>query len=195
MGSSSSKAAPPSSQHVFSSDAPIRLSQGMIDALQTSNETDSTRQKTLELHIQSRVADELQRIEERASHTLREVESRLAAESAPPAPASEAASHAATGTGTGTGTGTDSSDISSDISTPPARGRDDVQREIAALQSRLQRRAKPQPVDEQVQQAREGLVACLRTHEQRPLDCWKEAERFKREVARLEEAFVDRTLD
>jgi altered-inheritance-of-mitochondria protein 13 len=49
-------------------------------------------------------------------------------------------------------------------------------------------------VDERVEQARNEVVTCLRLHDRRPLDCWKEVEGFKKEVARLEEAFVDRVV-
>lgn len=49
-------------------------------------------------------------------------------------------------------------------------------------------------MDEGVQKARTGVVACLRGNDRRPLDCWEEVEAFKREVARLEEGFVDRIV-
>lgn len=48
--------------------------------------------------------------------------------------------------------------------------------------------------DAGVEKAREGLVQCLRLNDRRPLDCWEEREAFKREVARLERQFVDKTL-
>jgi altered-inheritance-of-mitochondria protein 13 len=38
------------------------------------------------------------------------------------------------------------------------------------------------------------VVSCLRLNDRRPLDCWKEVQEFKKEVARLEEAFVDRIV-
>lgn len=42
-----------------------------------------------------------------------------------------------------------------------------------------------------MEKAREELVACLRTNDRRPLDCWQEVEGFKREVGRLERKFIE----
>lgn len=66
--------------------------------------------------------------------------------------------------------------------------------EIEELRAKLEGRRKLVEVDERVERARNEVVTCLRLHDRRPLDCWKEVEGFKREVARLEEAFVDRVV-
>lgn len=66
--------------------------------------------------------------------------------------------------------------------------------EIEQLRAKLEGRRKLVEVDENVERARNEVVTCLRLHDRRPLDCWKEVEGFKREVARLEEAFVDRVV-
>lgn len=66
--------------------------------------------------------------------------------------------------------------------------------EIEQLRATLEGRRKLVEVDENVERARNEVVTCLRLHDRRPLDCWKEVEGFKREVARLEEAFVDRVV-
>lgn len=66
--------------------------------------------------------------------------------------------------------------------------------EIEQLRAKLEGRRKLVEVDENVERARNEVVTCLRLHDRRPLDCWKEVEGFKREVARLEEAFVDRIV-
>jgi altered-inheritance-of-mitochondria protein 13 len=69
-----------------------------------------------------------------------------------------------------------------------------VNAEIEQLRAKLEGRRKLVEVDENVERARNEVVTCLRLHDRRPLDCWKEVEGFKREVARLEEAFVDRVV-
>ena len=46
-------------------------------------------------------------------------------------------------------------------------------------------------VDKDVAKAKEDVTKCLRLNDRRPLDCWKEVEKFKAEVGRLEKKFVD----
>ncbi|WVW86092.1 hypothetical protein I302_108131 [Kwoniella bestiolae CBS 10118] len=41
-----------------------------------------------------------------------------------------------------------------------------------------------------VREAREGVEKCYLTNAEKPLDCWKQVETFKSEVAKLEQAFV-----
>ncbi|EAL19238.1 hypothetical protein CNBH3370 [Cryptococcus deneoformans B-3501A] len=41
-----------------------------------------------------------------------------------------------------------------------------------------------------VKLARQGVETCYRANGDRPLDCWKQVEAFKAEVAKLEQAFV-----
>lgn len=47
-------------------------------------------------------------------------------------------------------------------------------------------------LDKDVTKAKDDVVTCLRLNDRRPLDCWKEVETFKAEVARLERAFVEK---
>ncbi|KAI9828312.1 MAG: hypothetical protein M1832_002740 [Thelocarpon impressellum] len=169
MGSGGSKAAPQSSQHVFSSESPVRFSQELVDSLQDSPETDTTRMKTQELHIQARVAEELQRLQAREAQALRDLEDKISAE---PASSDDGRK------------GGESSDL----------GRAGVQRDIATLRQRLDGRRKLEELDRDVARAKDEVVQCLRTHERRPLDCWKEVEAFRKEVGRLERGFVDRAL-
>ncbi|KAK2794855.1 hypothetical protein FQN50_009840 [Emmonsiellopsis sp. PD_5] len=82
-GSKPSTAAGAGSRHVFSSETPVQFSQGFVESLQASAETDSSRAQTLELHIQNRVAAELERIRARETQTLADLEKRLT-----PAPSS-----------------------------------------------------------------------------------------------------------
>lgn len=46
----------------------------------------------------------------------------------------------------------------------------------------------------EVEQARDGVISCLRLNDRQSLDCWKEIEIFKREVRKLEEQFVGKVL-
>ena len=72
-----------------------------------------------------------------------------------------------------------------------------VQREIERLKEKLQERRVKEDVvkDEGVKKAREQVVRCLRVNDRRPLDCWKEVETFRREVGRLEGAFLGKVLE
>jgi len=72
--------------------------------------------------------------------------------------------------------------------------RDGVAREIESLKAKLEKRKRLEQVDSNLATAKEAVVACLRTHDRRPLDCWKEVETFKQEVGRLEKDFVQRTI-
>ena len=132
----------------------------------------------MELHVQSRVADELKRLEARESQTLKELEEKIAAEPAEPMEF-------------GSGHGHDGLQAEKRLQ---ELGRENIQKEITALRQRLESRKKLRDLDRGVKRAKDEVVSCLRTHDRRPLDCWKEVETFKKEVARLEEAFVDRAL-
>lgn len=72
--------------------------------------------------------------------------------------------------------------------------RESVNEEIEELRARLEGRRKLAELDSGVEKAKADVVSCLRLNDRRPLDCWKEVEGFKKEVARLEEAFVDRVV-
>lgn len=72
--------------------------------------------------------------------------------------------------------------------------RDSVASEIDQLRSRLDGRRKLAELDEGVSKAKADVVGCLRLNDRRPLDCWKEVDAFKREVAKMEQAFVDRIV-
>jgi len=60
------------------------------------------------------------------------------------------------------------------------------------LRQKLDARKKVEKASPEVEKAKESLVQCLRTNDRRPLDCWQEVEEFKREVGRLEQAFVQK---
>ncbi|KAJ5325880.1 Protein of unknown function DUF1690 [Penicillium brevicompactum] len=218
MGAGNSKPeATASSQHVFSSNSPVQFSSNLVDALQSNSETDSTRAKALELEIQNRVAQELQRLREREQQTLAQIEKRIAeskdttslpitAATAPLAPSSS---------------GYPEGSLNLDAPRIPFAGRhhdpvptyaapqesaapaapvkrdvsrDSVAAEVEQLRTKLDGRRKLTELDDGVAKARSDVTSCLQLNDRRPLNCWEEVDAFKREVARLEAAFVDRIV-
>lgn len=80
---------------------------------------------------------------------------------------------------------------------PPAivdPSRQAVLDEIERLRGKLESRKKLSALDENVERAKTEVVNCLRINDRRPLDCWKEVDSFKQEVAKLERAFVDKVV-
>ena len=159
-------------------------------------QTDSTRAKDLELHIQSRVHAELTRLSAEQSRALKETEEQISA-----APDSTTgSSHPSTQPGTpDQSTSYGGSDSKSKVEGDKLRdlGRQSVQKEIELLKMKLQQRKIREDVvgDMAVEKAKGELVGCLRVNDRRPLDCWKEVEAFKREVGRLEKGFLGRILE
>ena len=143
-----------------------------------ARQTDSTREQTHELHIQVRVAEELQRLQAHEAQVLKELEDRISAEM--------------TSTDDGVGGQADAAKVAGDRFRD--LGRESIQREISDLRQKLQSRKKLEDLDEGVDRAKSEVVQCLRKNNTRPLDCWKEVETFRREVGRLEKAFLDKTL-
>lgn len=76
-------------------------------------------------------------------------------------------------------------------------GRESVQKEIEGLKSKLRSRRIREDIikDKDVERAKKKLVGCLRLNDRRPLDCWEEVETFKKEVGRLEKAFLGRVME
>ncbi|PYH97689.1 DUF1690-domain-containing protein [Aspergillus ellipticus CBS 707.79] len=210
MGAGSSKpAASANSQHVFSGSVPVQFSSNFVDSLNSNSETDSSRARSLELQIQERVAQELERLRAREQQTLAEIEKRIA-DIKPSASASAAPSNVAYPPGSLNldapripFAGRESYvapaapvDAAAAAGTPVNRelSREFVNTEIEELRLKLEGRKKLMELDAGIEKARKDVVGCLRLNDRRPLDCWKEVEDFKREVARLEEGFVDRIV-
>ncbi|MCJ1233473.1 hypothetical protein MMC14_001431 [Varicellaria rhodocarpa] len=188
MGQESSKIPPSSTQHVFSSETPVRFSQELIDALQSSPETDSTRAKDLELHIQSRVNAELSRLEAEQTKALKELEEQISA--SPPD------SHQPSDQPNKSDSSSATCDTNAKGGKPQDLGRQSVQKEIETLRQRLSQRKLKEDImnDKGVEKAKEDVVKCLRINDRRPLDCWQEVEVFKKEVGRLEKDFLGRVI-
>lgn len=72
--------------------------------------------------------------------------------------------------------------------------RDAVNEDVEQLRAKLEGRRKLVELDDGLVKAKDDVVSCLRLNDRRPLDCWKEVEGFKKEVARMEQAFVDRVV-
>lgn len=180
----------------------MRFSQSVIDSLQSSPETDSTRAQNLELKIQSRVNSELTRIRDAGASKLDALTSSLTTN--PPQENSAQAEEAAAARDPHTLASHLSSPFYQDhsiashipgLSSAPAdsgRSHDSVNQEIMDLRQKLESRKKVEKTSPEVEKARENLVTCLRTNDRRPLDCWEEVEGFKREVGKLEKRFIER---
>ncbi|KAJ6095267.1 Protein of unknown function DUF1690 [Penicillium sp. IBT 16267x] len=219
MGAGSSKPqAAGDSKHVFSSNSPIQFSSNLVEALQSTSETDSSRAKAVELEIQNRVAAELKRLHEREKQTLAEIEKRISEskDTGAPAPITSATPPVAHSNGYPVGSlnldapripfaGREHDAVSAftaPVDTPQEQApvtsreisRDSVSSEIDKLRSRLDGRRKLVDLDEGVEKAKADVVGCLRLNDRRPLNCWKEVEAFKKEVAKMEAAFVDRIV-
>ena len=149
-------------------------------------QSDSTRHSALELKIQNRVTDELQRLADEESTRLAELTKAASAEVDASPPNSAADSDPT---------------LLDKLSGEAARktrlqqlSRESVSKEIAELRRKLDARKRLEQPDPGVERAKNELVTCLRMHDRRPLDCWREKEEFKRQVGRLEREFVERTV-
>lgn len=148
-------------------------------------QTDSTRAKDLELHIQRRVQSELSRLESETSKRFSELKESISvpnptSNSSQPSPA--APDQPSAKGDPETKASAESKDLSSQS----------VEKEIDSLKEKLKRRRVKDDVvkDKGVEKAKGELVECLRLKDRRPLDCWKEVDAFKEEVGRLERGFL-----
>ncbi|KAK1768865.1 putative DUF1690 domain-protein [Phialemonium atrogriseum] len=165
MGSSSSKPSSASPPHVWKGSSPTSVSQDIVESLQSSNETDVSRAQTVELQIQARVAEELRRLQAKEAAALKETQEQLSATTDGSAP---------------------------DPEKSPSRYT--VSKEVEALRARLEGRKKVRGIPDSVEAARGEVVRCLREHDRRPLDCWREVEAFREEVRRLERGWVEKVV-
>ncbi|KAH8762022.1 hypothetical protein F5883DRAFT_424575 [Diaporthe sp. PMI_573] len=81
-----------------------------------------------------------------------------------------------------------------DDSKQPSMTRHEVSKEVRELRAKLEQRKGVREVPEAVEAARGDVVRCLRENDRRPLDCWREVERFKEEVRRLEKGWVEKVI-
>ncbi|RQM06557.1 hypothetical protein DH86_00003275 [Scytalidium sp. 3C] len=139
--------------------------------------TDSTRAKAFELQVQARVAAELKRLEESTNAKLAEIEAKISSQPAESTPAPE-----------------QQTDAQAAGDALRQLGRESVQKEVEELRKKLESRKKVNALSEEVEKAKSEVIRCLRDNDRRPLNCWDEVQRFKVEVRRLEENWVDKII-
>jgi len=197
MGAGSSKPGD-ASKHVFSTGTPVQFSQELVDSLQASSETNSSRAKTLELHIAERVAAELERIQKRETETLESVRAKLSSNPEPSEPPTESTASKIKGAAASALpdalTPSSQTKEAKDEKARQAQSSKKVQDEIAKLKKQLADRKVLNELPPDVEKARSSVITCLRLNDRRPLDCWKEVEVFKQEVRKMEEKFVGELL-
>jgi len=153
----------PSSAHVFKASGPSSVSQDLVDSLQSSRETDASRARLLEAQVQARVAEELKKLEKQESEALKTAHDKIA----------EAAAK-------------NTSDDQGGVT------RHSVSKQVEDLRRRLEERKQVAPLPENVDSARGEVVRCLIENDRRPLDCWQEVEKFKAEVKKMEQEWVNK---
>ncbi|KAF2465976.1 uncharacterized protein BDR25DRAFT_238722 [Lindgomyces ingoldianus] len=185
MGAENSKPSNEVAQHVFSSDAPVRFSNELVDSLQRNTQTDSIRSKQQELQYQTRLTSELEKLREQETQNFSKLSETLAEEAERPSEPTLADKLS---------DATSSSSTLAEKQRQKDMSRDSVTKEIEALKKKLQGRKRIEQVDSALGKAKEDVATCLRLNDRRPLDCWKEVATFKREVGRLEKEFVEKTI-
>lgn len=194
-------------------DAPVRLSQSVINNLQNSPEvrralyqiilcdtytakkTDSTRAQDAELKVQDRVNAELKRIRDSQAQKLDFLTASLTTNPPKEDAAFSEPQRATTGLAYHLSSPfyhDSNTKIESPASADSGRSHDSVEKEIMDLRAKLDARKKVEKVPVEVETAKEKLVQCLRTNDRRPLDCWQEVEQFKVQVGKLEQAFIQK---
>lgn len=179
-------------------------------------QTNSTRAKSLELHIAQRVAAELEKIEKRESETLSALRQKITEESSSRTKPDSSSSSDSSSPSSESSRSSQPlkqrlqnllelpSLSAADLWPIPKESEDDQQRkkqntakvqaEIEKLRKQLGERKRVGDLPKEVEQAREKVIGCLRVNDRKPLDCWREVEAFKREVRRMEERFVGDVL-
>ncbi|KAG5938035.1 hypothetical protein E4U53_008088 [Claviceps sorghi] len=161
MGANTSKQ-DPNGQYQWKAAGPPSVSLEVVDSLRSSPETDASRAKLIEQHIQARVAEELKKLQKKESEALTMAHEKMAA------------SHGA------------DDDGDKGAATSFSLGR-----EVDDLRRKLEQRKNIRELPGEVDRARSEVIRCLRENDRRPLDCWQEVESFKAEVKKLEKSWVD----
>lgn len=148
-------------------------------------QTDSTRSKNQELHYQTRLTAELEKLRNQEAAHLSEITESVSAEINEPSEPSLTEK---------IGDAVSSSSTLAEKQRQKDMSRDSVTKEVEALKKKLESRKKIDQVDPSVSKAKEDVVTCLKLNDRRPLNCWKEVETFRKEVGRLEHQFVEKTI-
>ena len=192
MGAGQSAPTGSDTKHVFTAPSPVsfNFSPELVDSLSSSSETNSTRAKTLDLHIQQRVSEELAKLLNNEDNKLADARKRVEQKTG-----SEETDKKDGKSKSGTLKSlVPGSSSGKEEQEKKAQTSKKVADEIEKLKTQLAQRKRLKELPKEVEQAREGVISCLRVNDRRPLDCWKEVEVFKREVGRLEEEFVKKIL-
>jgi MICOS complex subunit MIC19 len=206
MGNSQSSSTD-STRHVFSPTTPVNFSPSLISSLESTPETNSSRSKTVDLHIQQRVAEELKKIQDEASSKLDAARKKISEEAEKLGSEGKRGTSEVSGKGEKGGSLLDMSNVSakdllpsslksseSEAETRKKQSSSKVQSQLDQLKAQLSQRKVLKELPKDVEKARGDVVNCLRVNDRRPLDCWKEVEVFKAAVRRLEEDFVSKVL-
>lgn len=140
------------------------ISQGVLESLQSSTETDASRAQLAELQIQARVAEELRKLQAAEAAALREAQEKLS--------------------------GPSDQDGAADGPSRYTLSREAAALRIRLEDEKKKVRNLPDTLEN----ARSEVVRCLRENDRRPLDCWKEVEAFKEEVRKLEKGWVEKVV-
>ena len=158
----------------------------------TSLWTNSTRAKSLDLHIQQRVAAELEKLAGEKSSKLEQARQKILSSD------SEDNKQKPKSGGLLDISSVTSKDLfkkeSEEEKTRKNASTQKVQEEIQKLQKALGERKVLRDLPKEVSSAREEVISCLRLNDRQALNCWKEVEIFKREVRKMEEQFVGKVL-
>jgi len=151
-------------------------------------QTDTTRSRKQELEYQQRLTSELEKLREKEAQNISEISKSLSNEAEKPAEPTEPSIIEKISDATSSASALAEKERQKNMSNSI------VSKEVDALRKKLDARKKLEQADPQVNKAKEDVAACLRMHDRRPLDCWKEVEIFKKEVGRLEKDFVEKTI-
>ncbi|KAJ3564925.1 hypothetical protein NP233_g7972 [Leucocoprinus birnbaumii] len=175
MGASQSRSEP--DEKVFQSETPISFSPDVVNQLSNrleSPETSPERQTVLDAHIRSRIQDELEHLRREEENVRDEIERALEKENLDRERAM--AGDASEGDGSGAGEVKSSAALQGDL--------EEIREKISKYQTRKELTEYPE-----VKSHGDAVVECYRQNPTTPLDCWKEVDRFKTSVAKLEQEY------
>ncbi|ORY79371.1 hypothetical protein BCR35DRAFT_291684 [Leucosporidium creatinivorum] len=156
--------------------APVQFSEGLINHLSSSSlpssSVPSSRQETLDSHIQSRIASELSRLREQEATVREEIERALEKENLDREKGdaeTQGVSHSAS--------------LMKDL--------EDLEKRTLGLREESEKELDSEAW-KSVESQRKALVECFTGNKETPLNCQAEAGKFKEAVAGVEKAFIAR---
>ncbi|PVG00302.1 hypothetical protein CPB86DRAFT_782882 [Serendipita vermifera] len=159
----------------------IKFSPGVLSQL--SNNLDSTttspeREEALDRHVRERIHAELVKLQEEEEDVKKALRAALEKENLGRERAIA---------------GDTSAEGDSEATNAGSRGTASLREDIEAVKRRAEKYAQRKHLggDTAIEESRQALVKCYREHLQRPLDCWREVEEFKKQVGAIEAKFVE----